>query len=58
MFLPQNIKYLIDNFTKKIESLNDEITKNEQNNDAAYADKAKADIKQYEALIERFSAIQ
>lgn len=58
MFLPQNIKYLVDNFTKKIEELNAEITKHEQNNDAAYADKARAEIKNYEALIQKLSAIQ
>lgn len=58
MFLPQNIKYLTDSFAKKIEDLNAEIIKHEQNNDAAYADKARASIKQYEALIEKFSSIQ
>lgn len=58
MFLPQNIKYLVDHCTKKIEELNAEITKNEQNNDAAYADKARAEIKSYEALIQKLSAIQ
>jgi len=58
MFLPQNIKYLIDSFGKKIEELNAEITKHEQNNDAAFADKARANIKQYEVLIQKFSAIQ
>ena len=58
MFLPQNIKYLLDNFSKKIDGLNDDIVKYEENNDAAYADKARASIKQYEALIEKFTAIQ
>jgi len=58
MFLPQNIKYLVDHCTKKIEELNAEITKHEKNNDAAYDDKARAKSKSYEALIQKFYAIQ
>ena len=57
MFLPQNIKYLIDNFNTKIDGLNSEIAKYEESNDVAYADKARASIKQYEELIKQFSAI-
>ncbi|MEJ6583353.1 MAG: M1 family metallopeptidase [Crocinitomicaceae bacterium] len=58
MFLPQNVKYLIDSFNASINKLNAEITKHEENNDAAYADQARAKIKGYEALIEKFGAIQ
>lgn len=58
MFLPQNIKYLTDHFGKKIEELKAEITKHEQNKDAAYADKARVNVKEYETLIQKFNAIQ
>lgn len=58
MFLPQNVKYLIDSFNASINKLNAEITEHEKNNDAAYADQARAKIKGYESLIEKFQAIQ
>ena len=58
MFLPQNVKYLIDSFNASINKLNSEIMKHEENNDAAYADQARAKIKGFESLIEKFGAIQ
>ena len=58
MFLPQNVKYLVDGFNSKIDNLNAEITTHEENNDAAYADQARAKIKAYKALIEKFEAIK
>lgn len=58
MFLPQNVKYLIDAFTAKINKLNSEVTEHDKNNDAAYATQAREKIKGYEALIEKLKSIQ
>lgn len=50
MFLPQNVSYVIENFTKKIVELQEELKGYEDNNDAVYADQTRKKIEKYEAV--------
>ena len=56
MFLPQNVDYLIGQFDVKVNELNDELKKYEENNDAAYADQTRKKIAAYEVLKTSYSA--
>lgn len=57
MFLPQNVNYLIEHFATKIAMLEEEIAAHEKNKDVAYADQARKQLKAYEELINKFSAL-
>lgn len=57
MFLPQNVNYLIEHFGTKIAMLEEEISTHEKNKDVVYADQARKQIKAYEELINRYSAL-
>lgn len=50
MFLPQNLDYLIKQFSAKISELNLEVKEHEAAKDVALADQARRKIKAYEAL--------
>ena len=58
MFLPQNLKYLVEQFQGSVNTLNKEIESHETNGDVQLADQARKKIKAYEALIEKFGAIK
>ncbi len=58
MFLPQNLKYLVEQFQGSVNTLNKEIGNHETNGDVVLADQARKKIKAYEALIEKFGAIK
>ncbi len=57
MFLPQNVKYLVEQFQASINTLNKEIATHETEGNVVLADQARKKIKAYEALIEKFGAI-
>lgn len=57
MFLPQNIKYLNEHFTKTIVELNEELTTYEENNDAVYADQTRKKIEAYESVQQKYQAL-
>lgn len=57
MFIPQNVDYLVNQFGVRITQLENDIKKHEENGDVALADHARSDIKKYNALIEKYSAL-
>jgi aminopeptidase N len=57
LFLPQNLQFLTKHFNDQIKDLNKELEKHEENDDAAYADQTRREIKKYEDLLEKYSAL-
>lgn len=57
MFLPQNINYLNEYFTKTIVELKEELKAYEENNDAAYADKTRKKITAFEAVQKKYQGL-
>ena len=57
MFVPQNVNYLVSFLDKKLEGLALELKKHEENNDAAYADQARAKIVSYTAVKTKYSEL-
>jgi aminopeptidase N len=57
MFVPQNVGYIVSFFDEKIEEKQAEIEVHEKNKDAAYADKARKELKQYSSLKEKFNTL-
>jgi len=57
MFIPQNIRYLNEHFTKMIVELKEELSTYEENNDAVYADQTRKKIAAYEAVQARYRAL-
>lgn len=57
MFLPQNVKYLNENFTGKIVELREELAEYEENNDAVYAAQTRKKIEAYEAVQKKYQAL-
>jgi hypothetical protein len=57
MFIPQNVNYLNEYFTKTIVELNEELAAYEENDDAAYADQTRKKIAAFESVQKKYQAL-
>ena len=57
MFLPQNVNYLNEHFTKTIVELKEELEAYEENNDAVYADQTRKKIAAFEAVQKKYQEL-
>jgi hypothetical protein len=58
MFLPQNIKYLQGFITQKTDELNQEAEAHDKNNNAAYANQTRQQIKKYKDISSQLSSLE
>jgi aminopeptidase N len=58
MFIPQNIRYLNEHFTKTIVELKEELAEYEENDDAVYADQTRKKIAAFEAVQKKYQALK
>jgi predicted mannosyl-3-phosphoglycerate phosphatase (HAD superfamily) len=56
-FIGQNCTYITTFIDDKIEKLTEQLTAQEQNKDALYADQTRQEIKKYTALKEKYSGL-
>ena len=57
LFMPQNLTFLQQSFDAKISSLEEELVLHEENNDVAYADQTRKEIKKYQTLKEKYGTL-